>query len=279
MPKLHVLLGLLVLGTGLSGLDFTKPATAQIPDPSSPAAWSDSYSVGGQCYCDTNFDHGLSSIQVATAHGNKSIPQICADIKARFGSGAGNGRIYYNTVQCGHSPRNNAADEVVCPGIPRAFGDYSGARCQETGATWNLERLYGNNEVDVDNPLVEPEKPANEPESPHSAPTTVDRKSPRPEIPTNEPDDATGEDTNPSDRDDNTTVASEFPECSSAASDDNGDGYGWENDQSCLVALNNTAVEGQPTEKDARSVESIFPTCSVSVTDGNGDGYGWENDQ
>jgi hypothetical protein len=272
IPKLFPLLGLVVLSIELSGSEAISLASAQIPDPTSPTPWSDSYSVGGQCYCDTNFDHGLAGIQVATAQGNKSVPQICADIAATFGSGPGNGRIYYNTVQCGHGPRNNAADEAVCPGIPRSFGDYSGERCQETGATWNLERLYGSNEGPGDNTPEVPVPSATEPEPPQSEPTIVDAQSPEPEIPANQPTDSSG--SGKSDSEDNTDVATGFPECSNAASDDNGDGYGWENSRTCVVTPNNN-----PDQPTTTPPMSSFPECSASVQDDNGDGYGWENEQ
>lgn len=47
------------------------------------------------------------------------------------------------------------------------------------------------------------------------------------------------------------------PTCSSAASDPDGDGWGWENNQSCKVA----------------------PTCASAASDPDGDGWGWENNQ
>jgi len=113
-----------------------------IPDPTTRTGWSDSYSVNGQCYCDTDFDHGLSATLVTTPAGQKSVPQICADIQSRLGSGSASGRLYFNTVQCGHDPKNSATDETACPGIPRGPGDFTGDRCNETGATWNINSLY-----------------------------------------------------------------------------------------------------------------------------------------
>jgi len=47
------------------------------------------------------------------------------------------------------------------------------------------------------------------------------------------------------------------PTCSSAASDPDGDGWGWENNQSCKVA----------------------PKCASAASDPDGDGWGWENNQ
>jgi len=47
------------------------------------------------------------------------------------------------------------------------------------------------------------------------------------------------------------------PLCASAASDPDGDGWGWENSQSCKVA----------------------PACASAASDPDGDGWGWENKQ
>ena len=105
--------------------------------PSRPTYWSDSYAVDGQCYCDSAFDHGLNDLAVETPDGMKSVRQVCADISATFGSGGLN-RTYYNTIQCGHPPANNAPDESRCPGV---LGG-SAADCQRRGATWNLELVY-----------------------------------------------------------------------------------------------------------------------------------------
>lgn len=47
------------------------------------------------------------------------------------------------------------------------------------------------------------------------------------------------------------------PVCVSAASDPDGDGWGWENNQSCKV----------------------IPDCASAASDPDGDGWGWENNQ
>jgi hypothetical protein len=54
-----------------------------------------------------------------------------------------------------------------------------------------------------------------------------------------------------------------YPTCVSSASDPDGDGWGWENNQSCIVA----------------SSSSSYPTCTSSSSDPDGDGWGWENNQ
>ncbi len=197
--------------------------------PSSPTAWSDSYSVGGQCYCDTTFDHALGNIKVDTQQGQKTVRQVCSAIKNKYGTGPAANRVYYNTAQCGHGPANNAPDEAACPGIPVSVSNYTGAGCQLKGATWNLNDLY---------PTIDEEPPAEDPAA---------------EEPTNAQD-------------------PEFPACSATVTDDNNDGYGWENDQTC--AFTDTAPAQTPI------IDIIeFPACSATVTDDNNDGYGWENEQ
>lgn len=58
-----------------------------------------------------------------------------------------------------------------------------------------------------------------------------------------------------------------LPECNSAGSDADGDGFGWENNQSCKVS--GTTTPGS----------SNLPTCLLASSDPDGDGYGWENNQ
>ena len=52
--------------------------------------------------------------------------------------------------------------------------------------------------------------------------------------------------------------------CSNAGMDADGDGYGWENQASCVVV-------GSKADK--------FHTCASSASDPDGDGYGWENEK
>ncbi len=58
------------------------------------------------------------------------------------------------------------------------------------------------------------------------------------------------------------TSAYAQPVCGSAASDVDGDGWGWENGQSCKVASNSKAG-----------------VCRSAASDPDGDGWGWENEQ
>ena len=55
--------------------------------------------------------------------------------------------------------------------------------------------------------------------------------------------------------------------CSAAAVDDNGDGFAWENNGTCLIPANIPMLQQL----------SEFPVCSISIIDHNQDGYGWEN--
>lgn len=108
----------------------------------SPTAtfWSDSYDAGdGICRCDSSYDHGINNTQWETPCGTKSVPEICNLIQQKYGNGPNGNRTYYNTVQCGHPPLNNVADETDCPGIPNnTSGTWSGPRCNESGSLWPL---------------------------------------------------------------------------------------------------------------------------------------------
>ncbi len=62
-------------------------------------------------------------------------------------------------------------------------------------------------------------------------------------------------------------AATTYPACASAASDPDGDGWGWENGQSCQVVAGSGG--GATT----------YPTCASATSDPDGDGWGWENGQ
>ncbi len=64
----------------------------------------------------------------------------------------------------------------------------------------------------------------------------------------------------------NTRSTGSKPACKSSTSDPDGDGFGWENNQSCIVSGNSTATSGKPT-------------CISKASDPDGDGFGWENSQ
>lgn len=63
-----------------------------------------------------------------------------------------------------------------------------------------------------------------------------------------------------------------LPTCSSSAVDPDGDGYGWENNQSCVVS-------GQPIPATAQANPGVTPVCQSANSDPDGDGYGWEQGQ
>ena len=277
-----------------------------IPDPTQPTNWSDSYSVNGQCYCDTNFDHGLSSVSVETNNGRIPVTEICATIRSSLGSGPEQGRLYFNTVQCGHGPVNTAADETVCPGIPRGSSDFTGNRCFETGATWNLDRLFPAASLPVETPEAPetaPEPAPVEDPAPDPVPEPVEAPAPDP-VP--EPVEAPAPDpvpepvespvTNPVPEPIETPVTEPEPEpvevpelpttvptfdiCSSDATDPDGDGFGFENGQTCLTNNDTGSAPSTPADPAPTTPATpVFATCSSSATDPDGDGFGFENGQ
>jgi len=126
----------LILALGLFSM-AAAPAIAQQFNPRE--GWQDSYAVDGVCYCNSNFDHGISGMTVDTPVGSRTVEQVCSDLRDRLGTGSSNGRIPYNTVNCGHRPYNTAADETGCPG--RVDIGYEG--CDQIGPAWDLEAVYG----------------------------------------------------------------------------------------------------------------------------------------
>ena len=121
-------------------------------------------------------------------------------------------------------------------------------------------------------PIAQPE-PTPEP-APEPAPTT-----PEPAPTTPEPEPTTPEPTPapevPMQEDGGNTAA--LPACSSAASDSDGDGYGWENDQSCVVTSSGT--DSGNSDDNGSDSNSGLPTCASAASDSDGDGWGWENNQ
>lgn len=114
-----------------------------------PTFWSDSYDAGdGICRCDSTYDHGISQTVVDTPCGQKTVPQVCQLINEKYGAGPTGNRTYYNTVQCGHTPYNNVADETLCPGIPENTSNWTGPRCNETGAKWPLSGICETEAID-----------------------------------------------------------------------------------------------------------------------------------
>lgn len=68
------------------------------------------------------------------------------------------------------------------------------------------------------------------------------------------------------------STSASTPNCTSASSDPDGDGYGWENNASCIASVQSdtgTATAPQPAS-------STLPVCQSANSDPDGDGYGWE---
>jgi len=61
------------------------------------------------------------------------------------------------------------------------------------------------------------------------------------------------------------------PTCSSPASDPDGDGWGFENGNSCVVSTSSGSGSSSGAGSSAR------PSCVSLASDPDGDGYGWEN--
>ena len=59
------------------------------------------------------------------------------------------------------------------------------------------------------------------------------------------------------------TSSTGYPTCVSASSDPDGDGWGWENNKSCVVKVSGTT----------------YPYCVSAASDPDGDGWGWEDDK
>ena len=139
---------------------FTTAAFAQEnPQP----GYKDSYAVDGVCYCDSNFDHGIENVNISTPVGNRTVRQVCDDIRDVLGTGRSSGRALYNDIQCGNGPANNAGDEDPgrCPGRV----DIGPGGCDDIGPRWDLDAVYLN---DSTSPNPEPD-PAPPPEPPIDA--------------------------------------------------------------------------------------------------------------
>jgi hypothetical protein len=131
----------------------------------SPNGWSDSYSVGNSCYCETTFDHNIDVVVVATPLGNLTVKEVCT----LLGPGPGSsGRPIYNDIQCGNGPANDAGDETVCPGRV----DHGPNGCKYIGPKWNFSQLKA--------PIRTPTKaPAKSPvTAPNHSPTKAPNHSP-----------------------------------------------------------------------------------------------------
>ena len=86
--------------------------------------------------------------------------------------------------------------------------------------------------------------------------------------------------------------ASVFPACVSPTSDPDGDGFGWENNQSCEVRSANQRPVCRYTDSDSDGdgwgwenntscliTAASVATCASGDSDPDGDGWGWENNR
>lgn len=116
-------------------------------------SWKDSYSINGRCYCDTTYDHDIADVIVDTAIGQITVREACEKV----GSGPQGDRKYYNDVQCGNGPANNAGDEQSCPGRVD-MGNGNSAGCNIKGPKWQFDEA----------PIVEEPDPGDPPTHTHS---------------------------------------------------------------------------------------------------------------
>jgi hypothetical protein len=103
------------------------------------SGWTDSYSVGDACYCDSTFDHNIGSVRVQTPKGMKTVREVCY----LLGPGPGKAnRPIYNDIQCGNGPPNDAGDEITCPGR-------TDQGCKYIGPKWNFKDVPTNGCADL----------------------------------------------------------------------------------------------------------------------------------
>lgn len=78
------------------------------------------------------------------------------------------------------------------------------------------------------------------------------------------------------------TLESLFPNCAPGTIDSDGDGFGWQNNQSCLIVVDGVPVAEESSSNqpgtEGITLESLFPNCAPGTVD-NGDGFGWQNGQ
>jgi hypothetical protein len=104
--------------------------------------WADSYSVGNECYCQSDVTDSFGDVLVRVPEYWReqagvvylSVREICD----RLGPGPGStGRPLYNDIQCGNGPSRTSTDEPICPG--RA--EYGAAGCNFLGPKWNWKTI------------------------------------------------------------------------------------------------------------------------------------------
>jgi hypothetical protein len=72
----------------------------------------------------------------------------------------------------------------------------------------------------------------------------------------------------------NANMPPAHPSCATADSDADGDGFGWENNRTCIVE-----GTGSTQRPEGTTPTDVYPVCSSASSDPDGDGYGWENNR
>lgn len=65
------------------------------------------------------------------------------------------------------------------------------------------------------------------------------------------------------------------PVCESASSDPDNDGFGWENNETCVVSASTPTTSATTLSTGSSSVGTT-PVCESALSDSDGDGFGWE---
>ena len=74
-------------------------------------------------------------------------------------------------------------------------------------------------------------------------------------------------------------ASAQRPVCSSPSFDSDGDGFGWENNQTCLVTSASTTGNNTNSSGNSGSGGSSLPVCSSASSDPDNDGFGFENNR
>ncbi len=85
--------------------------------------------------------------------------------------------------------------------------------------------------------------------------------------------------TAPSSQPDSQNTSNQHPACSSPDVDPDGDGFGFENNQSCIVQVTGTTSPASQSDAPIANSSPDLPVCSSADSDPDGDGFGFENNQ
>lgn len=84
----------------------------------------------------SSFDHNIGPVMVDGPGGSRiTVREACELV----GEGPEGNRMYYNDIQCGNGPANDAGDEDPgnCPGRVD-LGDYVRTGCNDKGPKWQF---------------------------------------------------------------------------------------------------------------------------------------------